>query len=147
LLVHDMLKQLKLKSYLRTTGGKGLHVVVPLNPGNDWGLVKRFAKGFAETMAAAEPNRFLSTSTLKLRPKKIFIDYLRNGRGATAVASYSLRGRAGAPVAFPLRWNELEGLKRGDAYTIKNVPALLKGRRDPWAGIAEVKQDLSRWAE
>jgi bifunctional non-homologous end joining protein LigD len=141
--VRDVLKTIKLKSFLRTTGGKGLHVVVPLNPPVDWGTVKAFAKGVAEAMAAAEPQRFLSTSTLKLRPKKIFIDYLRNGRGATAVASYSLRGRPGAPVAFPLAWSELAQLKRGDAYTLRNVPALLKGRRDPWAGFDSVKQDLS----
>jgi bifunctional non-homologous end joining protein LigD len=141
--VRDVLKQVKLKSFLRTTGGKGLHVVVPLNPPVPWPTVKAFAKGLAEAMAVAEPQRFLSTSTLKLRPKKIFIDYLRNGRGATAVASYSLRGRPGAPVAFPLAWPELEQLKRGDAYTLRNVPGLLKGRRDPWAGFAKVKQDLS----
>ena len=141
--VRDVLKQVKLKSFLRTTGGKGLHVVVPLSPPVEWATVKAFAKGLAEAMAAAEPQRFLSTSTLKLRPKKIYIDYLRNGRGATAVASYSLRARPGAPVAFPLSWPELEQLKRGDAYTLRNVPALLKGRRDPWAGFAKVEQDLS----
>jgi bifunctional non-homologous end joining protein LigD len=95
-------------------------------------------------MAGAEPQRFISTSTLKKRERKIFVDYLRNGRGATAVASYSLRARPGAPVAFPLSWAELDGLKRGDAYTLKNVPGLLKGRRDPWAGFASIKQDLSK---
>ena len=139
-----MLKQVKLKSFLRTTGGKGLHVVMPLNPPGEWATVKAFAKGVADAMAAAEPQRFISTSTLKKRERKIFIDYLRNARGATAVASYSLRARPGAPVAFPLAWSELDGLKRGDAYTLKNVPALLKGRRDPWAGFDGVKQDLSR---
>jgi bifunctional non-homologous end joining protein LigD len=141
--VRDVLKQVKLKSFLRTTGGKGLHVVVPLNPPVEWASVKGFAKGLAEAMAAAEPQRFLSTSTLKLRPKKIFIDYLRNGRGATAVASYSLRARPGAPVAFPLAWSELDQLKRGDAYTLRNVPGLLKGRRNPWVGFDKLKQDLS----
>jgi bifunctional non-homologous end joining protein LigD len=144
--VRDVLKQVKLKSFLRTTGGKGLHVVVPLNPPVEWAPVKAFAKGLAEAMAAAEPQRFLSTSTLKLRPKKIFIDYLRNGRGATAVASYSLRARPGAPVAFPLAWSELDQLKRGDAFTLRNVPGLLKGRRDPWAGFGKLKQDLSHLA-
>jgi bifunctional non-homologous end joining protein LigD len=145
--LRDLLKKLELKSWLRSTGGKGLHVVVPLNPGCEWKLVKRFAKGFADALADSEPQRYVSSSTLKLRPNKIFVDYLRNGRGATAVASYSLRARPGAPVALPLAWSELAGLKRGDAYTLKNVPALLKKRRDPWAGIAAVKQDLSRWVE
>ena len=141
--VRDLLKKLKLKSFLRTTGGKGLHVVVPLNPVVDWPTVKNFAKGFADALAASEPQRFVSSATLKIRPKKIFIDYLRNGRGATAVASYSLRARPGAPVALPLAWTELAKLQRGDAYTLRNVPALLKKRRDPWAGFDAVRQDLS----
>jgi bifunctional non-homologous end joining protein LigD len=86
-------------------------------------------------------------STIKLRPNKIFVDYLRNGRGATAVASYSLRARDRAPVAMPIAWSQLAALKRGDAFTLKDVPALLKRRkRDPWAGIDDVGQDLSRWA-
>ena len=144
--VRDLLKQLQLKSFLRATGGKGLHVVVPLNPGCHWDLVKRFAHGFADALAKSEPSRFLAVSTLKLRPGKIFVDYLRNSRGATSVASYSLRGRAGAPVALPLAWSQLAALERGDAYTLRKVPALLKARkRDPWAGIDAVEQDLSRW--
>jgi bifunctional non-homologous end joining protein LigD len=141
--VRDLLKKLKLKSFLRCTGGKGLHVVVPLNPVVDWPTVKGFARSFADALAAGEPQRFVSSATLKIRPKKIFVDYLRNGRGATAVASYSLRARPGAPVALPLAWSELAALKRGDAYTLREVPALLKKRRDPWAGIDRVEQDLS----
>src|SRR5690606_4918924 len=96
--VRRLLGQMELESFLRTTGGKGLHVVVPLNPGCEWDLVKSFAGGFAEALAQTQPQRFLAVSTLKLRPGKIFVDYLRNGRGATAVASYSLRARDGAPV-------------------------------------------------
>ena len=146
--VRDLLKQIGLTSFLRTTGGKGLHVVVPLNPGCDWDVVKRFAKGFAEALAGSEPQRFLSVSTLKLRPGKIFVDYLRNGRGATAVASYSLRARDRAPVSMPLEWSELKALKRGDAFTLRDVPARLKRRRkDPWAGIGKVRQDLAGWSE
>ena len=96
-------------------------------------------------MSQSEPDRFLSVSTKRLRNKRIFVDYLRNGRGATAVASYSLRARPGAPVAMPLAWRELPKLKRGDAYTIADVPARLKRRRkDPWAGIEKLKQDLTR---
>jgi bifunctional non-homologous end joining protein LigD len=145
--VRGLLKQAGLESFLRTTGGKGLHVVVPLNPGCHWDVVKDFARAFAEALARAEPQRFLAVSTLKLRPNKIFVDYLRNGRGATAVASYSLRARDRAPVAMPIAWSELKALQRGDAFTLKDVPARLKRRRkDPWAGIDAVKQDLSRWA-
>jgi bifunctional non-homologous end joining protein LigD len=145
--VRGLLKQAGLETFLRTTGGKGLHVVVPLNPGCHWDVVKDFARGFAEALSRAEPQRFLAVSTLKLRPKKIFIDYLRNGRGATAVASYSLRARDRAPVAMPIAWSELKTLQRSDAFTLKDVPARLKRRRkDPWAGIDAVRQDLSRWS-
>ena len=145
--IRKLLAQLELESFLRASGGKGLHVVVPLNPGCDWDLTKRFAKGFADALAQSEPQRFLATATKSLRNKRIFVDYLRNGRGATAVASYSLRGRPGAPVAMPLAWSELPKLKRADAFTIKDVPGKLKRRRkDPWEGIDTLKQNLSKWA-
>ncbi|QGW65495.1 DNA ligase D [Lysobacter soli] len=145
--VRKRLIELELESFLRTTGGKGLHVVVPLNPGCDWSLVKPFAQSFAEVMSQAEPDRFLSVSTKRLRNKRIFVDYLRNGRGATAVASYSLRARPRAPVSMPLAWSELPKLKRGDAFTIADVPARLKRRRkDPWSGIEKIKQNLSKFS-
>ncbi|WP_459061743.1 DNA ligase D [Stenotrophomonas sp. PSU-St15] len=145
--IRKLLGRLELESFLRVSGGKGLHVVVPLNPGCDWDLTKRFAKGFADALAQSEPQRFLATATKALRNKRIFVDYLRNGRGATAVASYSLRGRPGAPVAMPLAWSELPKLKRADAFTIKDVPGKLKRRRkDPWEGIDALKQNLSKWA-
>jgi bifunctional non-homologous end joining protein LigD len=109
----------------------------------EWETVKRFAKGFADSLAGSEPQRYVSSATLKIRPKKIFVDYLRNGRGATAVASWSLRARPGAPVAVPLAWSELPALKSGDAFNLRTAPARLK-RRDPWAGFADLRQDLSR---
>lgn len=125
-----------------------MHVVVPLNPGCDWDLTKRFAKGFADALAQSEPTRFLATSTKSLRNKRIFVDYLRNGRGATAVASYSLRGRPGAPVAMPIAWSELAKLTRADAFTMKDVPAkLARRRKDPWADINTIQQNLARWAQ
>ena len=145
--VRALLERVGLQGFLRTTGGKGLHVVVPLNPGCEWDLVKRFAQGFAVAMETAEPKRFVSVSTLKKRPGKIFVDYLRNGRGATAVASYSLRARDGAPVALPIGWSELSRLKSGDQFDLVEVPKRLKRRRkDPWEGIGEVEQDLSQWS-
>lgn len=146
--IRKLLAQLELESFLRVSGGKGLHVVVPLNPGCDWDLTKRFAKGFAEALAQSEPTRFLATSTKSLRNKRIFVDYLRNGRGATAVASYSLRGRPGAPVAMPLAWSELAKLNRADAFTITDVPTKLRrSRKDPWADINTIQQNLARWAQ
>ncbi|MGJ4801855.1 non-homologous end-joining DNA ligase [Luteimonas sp. SDU82] len=145
--IRKLLAQLELESFLRASGGKGLHVVVPLNPGCDWDLTKRFARGFAETLAQSQPDRFLATATKSKRSKRIFIDYLRNGRGATAVASYSLRGRPGAPVAMPLAWSELPRLAGAGVFTIKDVPARLRRRRkDPWQGIDEIQQNLARWA-
>ncbi|WP_429002023.1 DNA ligase D [Xanthomonas sacchari] len=146
--IRKLLAQLELESFLRVSGGKGLHVVVPLAPGCDWDLTKRFAHGFADALAQSQPDRFLATASKRLRNQRIFVDYLRNGRGATAVASYSLRARAGAPVAMPLAWSDLPKLHRADAFKLRDVPAKLKRRRkDPWAGIDALKQNLSRWAE
>ncbi|WP_429003211.1 DNA ligase D [Xanthomonas sacchari] len=146
--IRKLLAQLELESFLRVSGGKGLHVVVPLAPGCDWDLTKRFAHGFADALAQSQPERFLATASKRLRNQRIFVDYLRNGRGATAVASYSLRARAGAPVAMPLAWSDLSRLHRADAFKLRDVPAKLKRRRkDPWAGIDALKQNLSRWAE
>lgn len=146
--IRKRLEQLELMSFLRVSGGKGLHIVVPLNPGCDWDLTKRFAHGFADALAQSEPDRFLATAAKAKRNKRIFVDYLRNARDATAVASYSLRAREGAPVALPLAWSELTKINRANAFTIKDVPAKLRRRRkDPWQGIDEIKQNLSRWAE
>ncbi|KAB7764853.1 DNA ligase D [Xanthomonas maliensis] len=145
--IRRLLAQLELESFLRVSGGKGLHVVVPLNPGCDWELTKRFAKGFAEALAQSEPARFIATASKRLRNTRIFVDYLRNGRGATAVASYSLRARPGAPVALPLAWSELPRLHRADAFTLREVPERLRRRRkDPWAALARIEQNLARWA-
>ncbi|TBR40670.1 MULTISPECIES: DNA ligase D [Dyella] len=144
-LMRKRLGQLKLESFLRTTGGKGLHIVVPLNPPSPWDEVKTFARGFAETMEAMHPLDFISTSSKARRTSKIYIDYLRNGRGATAVASYSLRGRPGAPVAMPVRWEELGRLRGANQFDLKNaVTRLKRQRKDPWEGIEEVKQSLTR---
>ncbi|MGY0611551.1 DNA ligase D [Luteimonas sp. A501] len=146
--IRKLLQQMDLESFLRVSGGKGLHVVVPLNPGCDWDLTKRFAQGFAQALAQSEPDRFVATATKSKRNKRIFVDYLRNGRGATAVASYSLRARPRAPVAMPIMWSALGKLERPDAFTIRDVPAMLKRRRkDPWAGIEAIKQNLARWSE
>ncbi len=145
--IRKLLAQLELESFLRASGGKGLHVVVPLNPGCDWDLTKRFAHGFADALARSEPDRFLAVATKSRRNRRIFVDYLRNGRGATAVASYSMRARPDAPVAMPLAWGDLGKLKKANAFTIADVPVKLKRRRkDPWDGIETLKQNLARWA-
>ena len=143
-MVRGFLEELGLVSFVRTTGGKGLHVVVPLDPGADWDTVKTFARGFAEAMAALHPLEFVATATKRFRRGKIYVDYLRNGRGATAVASYSLRSRPGAPVAVPLRWEELGKIKSGNAFDLRSVPKrLARLKKDPWDGIDKVRQDLA----
>ncbi|MGV8943932.1 DNA ligase D [Thermomonas sp.] len=143
--IRELLEAIKLVSYVRTSGGKGLHVVVPLDPGNDWNIAKPFARSFAETLTATDPLKFVATASKKYRKGKIFIDYLRNGRGATSVASFSLRARAGAPVAMPLRWDELGKIKSGDAYDIHSAVRRLKAlKQHPWHGIAKVTQNLDR---
>jgi bifunctional non-homologous end joining protein LigD len=141
--IRSLLEELSLVSFVRVSGGKGLHVVVPLNPGCDWSIVKPFARGFAESMATREPARYVATASKARREGRIFIDYLRNGRGATSVASWSLRSRPGAPVAVPIGWDELGRLKRADAFDIDSVPArLARLEADPWQDIDEVAQDL-----
>jgi bifunctional non-homologous end joining protein LigD len=143
LTMRSMLDKVNLKSFLRTTGGKGLHVVVPLKPAAAWTQAKDFAHAFAESLAAAQPEEFIAVAAKNRRRGKIFIDYLRNARGATSVASYSLRARPGATVATPLRWNELGDLKDGAAFDIRSVPARLKRlRTDPWSGFDTVQQNL-----
>lgn len=142
-LIHKLLEQLGLENFLRTTGGKGLHVVVPLDPPSPWDEVKEFARSFAESLAAMHPLEFVATSTKARRAGRIYVDYLRNGRGATAIASYSLRGRPGAPVAMPLRWSELARLRSGAQFDLRSALARLKRqRKDPWSGIEGVRQDL-----
>ena len=142
-MTRGFLADLGLTSFVRTTGGKGLHVVVPLKPGAPWKEVKAFARGFAESLAALHPLEFVATSTKRFRQGKIYVDYLRNGRGATAVASYSLRSRPGAPVAMPLRWEELGKVRSGAAFDLRSTPKrLARLKKDPWDGIDTVKQSL-----
>ncbi len=141
--LRDLLEQLQLQSFLRTTGGKGLHIVVPLDPPVPWDEARHFARAFAESLAGAHPDKYIATASKKQRKGLIFVDYLRNGRGATSVCSYSLRARPGAAVATPLRWDELGRLKSSDAFTIINLPQrLARLSADPWEDMQSVKQRL-----
>jgi len=116
---------------------------VPLRPASPWKDVKLFAQSFAQVLESMHPLEFIAVSSKARRGGKIYIDYLRNGRGATAVASYSLRGRPGAPVAMPLRWDELGKLKSAAQFNIKTAVTRLKRQRaDPWEGIDKVRQGL-----
>ncbi len=143
-LVREILSQVKLKSFVRTTGGKGLHVVTPIRAGScTWDELKTFAKLLADSLAEKYPTRYVSTISKAARRGKVFVDYLRNQRGATAVASYSPRARPGAPVSVPLEWKELSDDAANNQFNVQTVLSRLKKRRrDPWAGFAELKQKL-----
>jgi bifunctional non-homologous end joining protein LigD len=142
--LRGLLEGLGLRSFVKTTGGKGLHVVAPIAPTRPWDELKAFAKALAEAIVAADPEHYVSTMAIKKRAGKIFIDYLRNGRGATYVTAFSTRRRPGAPVSTPLRWDELSPKLRADQYTVGNVRRRLAGLKDdPWHGFHEVRPAIS----
>ena len=127
------LSDLGLTSFVKTTGGKGLHVVVPVVPKIDWDNAKEFSKRVAEWMVRQAPDRYTATMSKAKRQGKIYIDYLRNAKTATAVSAYSTRARAGAPVSVPLRWGELGGDVREDYFNVRNIlQHLSRSRKDPW---------------
>lgn len=138
------LEDLDLVSFLKTTGGKGLHVCLPLTRGKqDWDTVKEFTRAVAREFVRAAPELFTDQSSRARRKGRIFIDYLRNYRGATSVAPYTVRARAGVPVSTPLRWDELAALAGSQAYTLKNLEQRLKRlKRDPWADLPGTRQSL-----
>mgnify|MGYP001397468037 CR=1 FL=1 len=132
--VRDRLSRQGVSSFVKTSGGKGLHVVAPLEPEADWDAVKAFTKELADGMAADSPDRFVSTITKSKRRGKILVDYLRNGRGSTAVAPYSTRARPGAAVSMPLFWEELGSGIRPDYFSVANTATRLQHLAgDPWA--------------
>jgi bifunctional non-homologous end joining protein LigD len=137
------LTKLGLHSFLKTTGGKGLHVVVPIVPRSDWDAVKAFCKDFADAMVREQPDRYLAKVSKRERKGKILIDYLRNGRGATAACAYSTRARPGAPVAAPLTWDELTDELRPDQFNTRNLPARLS-QPDPWADFEARRSQLPK---
>jgi bifunctional non-homologous end joining protein LigD len=143
--VRQRLEDVGLVTYLRLSGGKGLHIVVPIARRNMWDEVKAFAKSVADTMQQTDPDRYIATMSKAKRRGKIYVDYLRNQRGATAIASYSTRARDGAPVAALIGWDEHSAKTRPNMYNIKNLPArLAKLKADPWADFFSTKQSLTR---
>jgi bifunctional non-homologous end joining protein LigD len=142
--LRGLLVELGLTSFLKTSGGKGLHIVVPVQPRARWDEAKAFCRAVADCMVRAAPDRFIATMSKAARKGKIFIDYLRNGRGATAVAPYSTRAKPGATVSAPIAWNELSSRLRSDHFTIENLPArLAKLEHDPWADMAKTRQSIT----
>ncbi len=141
--VRDRLQEIGLESFVRLSGGKGLHVVVPLKPKADWAQAKDFCGSFAQAMAEHAPDRYVATMSKAKRNGVIFIDWLRNARGATSVCSWSLRARPSAGVAVPLRWEELGRVSAADAFPLpKALQRAQKLKKDPWEGIDQIKQVL-----
>jgi bifunctional non-homologous end joining protein LigD len=139
------LKGIGLTGFLKTTGGKGLHVVVPVEPELDWDRAKRFSKSVVDEMAKRRPSRYLTTMTKDKRKGRIFLDYLRNGRGATAVAAYSTRARAGAPVSTPITMDELESGVRPESFDLRSVPERLATlKADPWKDFDDARTSLAK---
>lgn len=142
--IRDYLEELNLKSFVKTTGGKGLHVVVPIQPENDWDIIKNFSELFAEFVQNQHPEKYVTNMSKAKRKGKIFLDYLRNQRNATAVAAYSTRARPHAPISTPLAWDELSKNYDHTAYTIKTLPKRLRAlKTDPWKEFFSIKQSLN----
>jgi bifunctional non-homologous end joining protein LigD len=142
--IRQLLAELRLTSFARLTGGKGIHVVVPIAPRrHDWPAVKAFARSLADHLTAQYPDHYTSNMSKAARPGKIFVDYLRNDRGATAIASYSTRNKPGAPVATPVSWDELTPDVASDQFHVGNVLGRLASlHRDPWEKIDKIRQTL-----
>jgi bifunctional non-homologous end joining protein LigD len=144
-LVRTLLTELELACFVKTTGGKGLHVAVPLQRVHTWDEVKGFSKALADHLVKMIPERFVANMSKQKRKGKIYVDFLRNARGATAIAAYSTRAKPGAPVSVPIAWEELSADLRSDHFTVENVPQRLsRMRRDPWREYFTTKQQLTR---
>lgn len=139
--VRDQLTELGFDSYLKVSGGKGFHVVMSLKPRAEWAQVKEFSRDFAKAMEQAEPKLYTATLSKKARKGRIFIDYLRNGRGSTAIAPFSSRARPGATVSMPVAWEELRGLKPDQFRAQDLIKGLPEG--DPWEGFFTPKRALT----
>ena len=145
--IRDRLAALKIESFAKTTGGKGLHVVAPIEPVQEWREVKAWARAFSERMAADSPERFLIRADKDQRVGRIFIDYLRNDPTATAVGPYSTRARPGAPVAMPLPWDEIAPGLDPARFNVRTAAAEIERRADPWGDMARVRQRLPEFPD
>jgi bifunctional non-homologous end joining protein LigD len=142
-LVRSDLEGRGLQSFVKTTGGKGLHIVAPFRQGPSWSACVEFARDVTEALVAETPSAFVATMAKSARKGRIFIDHFRNQRGATSVAAYSTRARPGAPVSVPVTWEELDAVPAGDHFTVDMVERrLAKLKRDPWARYPQLEQSL-----
>jgi bifunctional non-homologous end joining protein LigD len=144
-LFRRLLESLELASWVKTTGGRGLHVVVPLTPQADWSACLEFSRGLSHRVAEAHPDEYTIDFAKAGRANKILIDYMRNNRTNTSIAAYSTRARGGAPVSVPLTWDELRTGLRPQSFTVSTVPARLRRlRTDPWKGYWTCRQRLTK---
>ena len=142
--IRELLQELGLVSFVKTTGGKGLHVVVPIQRRRGWEDIRRFTQGIAEMLVKAAPKEYTASLSKAKRSGKILVDYLRNARGATAIEAYSTRARAGATVSTPIAWDELTSSFKPDELTVRTVPARMASiGEDPWLDYAKVRQSLT----
>lgn len=140
-----VLIELGLRSFVKTSGGKGFHVLVPVDRRHSWAEVKEFAHAIGKMMADVAPDRFTVNMSKRARAGKVFIDYLRNDRGATTVAAYSTRARQGAPVSMPIEWDELPALKHAAQFTVENALQRVKSlRHNPWKELSTVRQRITK---
>ena len=143
--VRGWIEELNLSAFVKTTGGKGLHVVVPIAPSGNWDEVKEFSRRVALAVEADWPKRYTLHMSKERRKGRILLDYLRNGRGATAVEAYSTRSRPGAPVSTPITWEELTSGAEPGAFTLRTVPERLASlRADPWDDYDRARRPISR---
>jgi bifunctional non-homologous end joining protein LigD len=144
-LLKNLLDDLRLASFVKTSGGRGLHVVLPLQRRHGWEQAKAFALAVAQHLAAAMPERFSAKMGAENRVGRVFVDYLRNTRGATAVCAYSARARPGLPVSVPIAWEELVTLASAAEWTVRTLPQRLDdlAGHDPWAGYAKARGTLT----
>jgi bifunctional non-homologous end joining protein LigD len=142
-LLKRILESAEIESFPMLTGGKGMHVVAPLRGRNGWDEIGAFCHGIARAMAASEPAKFTAKAAKTRRPGRIFVDWLRNLRGASAIAPYSTRAREGCPVAVPLAWSELGRIKSANQYSMRMIRKRLASMdRDPWRNFFRISQDL-----
>lgn len=142
-LLRDVLRDVGLDSWLKTTGGHGLHVVIPIQQEHDWSTCLEFAKSVAASLVRYDPSRYTTTFAKHGRERQILIDYLRNNRTNTSVSAYSLRARPGANVSVPLHWDELTARTKPQRWTIRTVPRRLQDV-DPWASYFRKRQRLAK---
>lgn len=141
--LRDVLQAANLQSFPMITGGKGVHVIAPIDRRSDWEEVKGFSRGLAQALSKAAPDRYVAAASKARRKGKIFIDWMRNERGSTAIAPYSTRARPGAPIATPVSWSELKHIGGAAEYTIANIDRRL-AKGDPWKGYGAVRQSITK---